>query len=362
MDSDVEAFVSNPLNAFMLIKRLSLDAIQIEHFVYNSVEEFSKGLEHLNLDPDELQGAVEGIDRLQTSYNLNTKDLANGIIDSDDFNITLSAYDLFVFGIELQKKEKYLRSIEYFVEALKKNQKHEDFKDVSDEEILTELILAYDITKNYEKAILAINDILQYNPENVEALLELKATFEELLKLGNIEKFEESGETLEQKLTRKVCSGEIKRSSTELSKLHCRYEFKNAFSLYFFKLEEINLDPLVVVYHEVVSESEIKILKALAKPELKRSVTIKTTGELDESKARVSKVAWFEDKDHKVVSRISKRIELMTGLTRSAAEDLQIQQYGIGGFYGCHFDFSEQLKLDDKGDRIATTLLYVSRK
>lgn len=54
----------------------------------------------------------------------------------------------------------------------------------------------------------------------------------------------------------------------------------------------------------------------------------------------------------------------MTGLTMSTAEELQIINYGIGGFYKAHYDFSTNL--EDHffhnlgiGNRIATTLFYV---
>lgn len=356
MHIDDEAFVSNPLNAFLLIKRLSLDANQIAQFVYNAAESFLNRMETLTLGSEEMQGVVEAIDRLQTTYNLKTEDLANGIIDSDSYNMTLSAHDLFSIGFELQKSEKSSRAIEYFTAALRKNQKVEGFNEVSDEEILTELMVAYDKTGNFEKAITAINDLLLFDPANldVETLLSLKETFQESLNLGIEEKFDEPQESLEEELTRKVCNGKLKRNLKELSQLYCRYESKNVLSkLARFKLEEVHIDPLIVVYHDVISENEIEVLKDLARDRLKREIE----GDFEEFRDFTLKVAWFEDDEHEVIARISKRVEVMTGLKASNAGDLQIRQYGIGGFSQLEDDFDDL----ENANRVATVLVYVSK-
>lgn len=64
------------------------------------------------------------------------------------------------------------------------------------------------------------------------------------------------------------------------------------------------------------------------------------TGELETANYRISKSAWLKDSEHKHVSTISKRVEDMTGLTMTTAEELQVVNYGIGGHYEPHFDFA----------------------
>lgn len=53
----------------------------------------------------------------------------------------------------------------------------------------------------------------------------------------------------------------------------------------------------------------------------------------------------------------------MTMLSMSAAEELQIVNYGIGGFYNLHYDFAVtgDTTFDEMaiGNRVATVLFYV---
>lgn len=65
-----------------------------------------------------------------------------------------------------------------------------------------------------------------------------------------------------------ACRGELERPLEILKKLKCKYiSHHTPFSkLARLKLEEISLDPFVVVYHNVMYDSEIQILQNMAKP------------------------------------------------------------------------------------------------
>ncbi|CAG2198607.1 P4HA [Mytilus edulis] len=76
--------------------------------------------------------------------------------------------------------------------------------------------------------------------------------------------------------------------------------------------------------------------------------------------------AWLDDRDHLVVDRVQNRIKAVTGLDLDSADALQVANYGIGGHYDPHYDFS--IRDDDDtsetekrdGNRIATFLLYMT--
>lgn len=73
--------------------------------------------------------------------------------------------------------------------------------------------------------------------------------------------------TPERRLYEMLCRGEIERAPIELAPLRCRM-IRNKPFLFIapLKLEEASLKPYIVIYHEVMSDREIELLKTLAKP------------------------------------------------------------------------------------------------
>nr|XP_019809220.1 PREDICTED: prolyl 4-hydroxylase subunit alpha-1 [Bos indicus] len=89
------------------------------------------------------------------------------------------------------------------------------------------------------------------------------------------------------------------------------------------------------------------------------------TGDLETVHYRISKSAWLSGYENPVVSRINMRIQDLTGLDVSTAEELQVANYGVGGQYEPHFDFARKDEPDafkelGTGNRIATWLFYMS--
>jgi len=76
-------------------------------------------------------------------------------------------------------------------------------------------------------------------------------------------------------------------------------------------------------------------------PQFKRAtVQNSKTGELETANYRISKSAWLRDDFHPHIAAVNRRVEQITGLTISTAEELQVVNYGIGGHYEPHFDFA----------------------
>ncbi len=95
------------------------------------------------------------------------------------------------------------------------------------------------------------------------------------------------------------------------------------------------------------------------------------------SDMRVSKTSWLWDETapDKVVPTVSKRIDMITGLStqlydiNSHAEAFQLVNYGLAGQYEPHHDYFETFgtdgailpsNLQGSGDRMATFMLYLS--
>lgn len=135
----------------------------------------------------------------------------------------------------------------------------------------------------------------------------------------------------EKKMYEMACRGELKPAESILSKLVCRYVDNNVPFLKIapLKLEEAYLDPYIILYRQVIYESEIDLMKKMAKPRFRRAtVQNHKTGELEVAQYRISKSAWLKDDDHIVVKTIGQRVEDMTGLSMITAEELQVVNYG----------------------------------
>lgn len=165
----------------------------------------------------------------------------------------------------------------------------------------------------------------------------------------------------------KTCSGTITLSSKEQSKLKCHYIFGKMTKIRRFKLEDVKLIPHIVHFHDVIYDTEMELLKELARPALKRSQVVTDTsfdiGRDDDS--RISKNTWLRTQEHKFLDIIDNRIEDMTGLCIKSAEDIQIANYGLAGQYEPHLDFRSKFDVDMhydliQGNRIATLMFYVS--
>lgn len=77
----------------------------------------------------------------------------------------------------------------------------------------------------------------------------------------------------ERRLYEGLCRNEVKQNPRALAKLKCRYVTNTSPFLKIapLKLEEANLEPYIVVYHEVMYDKEIELVKQMAKPRVSNS-------------------------------------------------------------------------------------------
>lgn len=107
-----------------------------------------------------------------------------------------------------------------------------------------------------------------------------------------------------------------------------------------YKIEELNLDPLVMVFHDMISDHRIDTIKDLAKPNMKRSTVRPIGGEGGKKRNyRISKNAWLPYNTHPYMEQMLRDIHDITNLDMTYSEELQVANYGLGGHYEPHFDF-----------------------
>uniref|UniRef100_A0A8C4MCY7 Prolyl 4-hydroxylase subunit alpha-1 n=1 Tax=Equus asinus TaxID=9793 RepID=A0A8C4MCY7_EQUAS len=306
---DPEGFVGHPVNAFKLMKRLNTEWSELENLVLKDMSDgFISNLtiqrQYFPNDEDQV-GAAKALLRLQDTYNLDTDTISKGNLPDP----------------EHQRANGNLKYFEYIMAKEK-----DDNKSASDDQS--------DQKTTPKKKGVAVD----YLPER--------------------QKYE------------MLCRGEgIKMTPRRQKKLFCRYHDGNRnpkFILAPAKQEDEWDKPRIIRFHDIISDAEIEIVKDLAKPRLRRAtISNPITGDLETVHYRISKSAWLSGYENPVVSRINMRIQDLTGLDVSTAEELQVANYGVGGQYEPHFDFARKDEPDafkelGTGNRIATWLFYMS--
>ena len=82
-NEDVETYLSNPINAYLLVKRLTTDWQTVESIIND--KSFSMLMKNETFPSfEDLSGAAEAVIRLQDTYKLDTSSLADGIISIRD--------------------------------------------------------------------------------------------------------------------------------------------------------------------------------------------------------------------------------------------------------------------------------------
>uniref|UniRef100_A0A8C0H455 Prolyl 4-hydroxylase subunit alpha-1 n=1 Tax=Chelonoidis abingdonii TaxID=106734 RepID=A0A8C0H455_CHEAB len=308
---DPEGFLGHPVNAFKLMKRLNTEWGELENLVLKDMSDgfiSNMTIQRQYFPNDEDQtGAAKALLRLQDTYNLDTDTLSRGNLPDP----------------EHQRANGNLKYFEYIMSKEKEaNKSTTETDSQTDKE-----------TKAKKK-----EPNKDYLPER--------------------QKYE------------MLCRGEgLKMTPRRQKKLFCRYYDGNQNPKYILapvKQEDEWDKPRIVRFLEIISDEEIETVKELAKPRLSRAtVHDPETGKLTTAHYRVSKSAWLSGYESPVVSRINRRIQDLTGLDVSTAEELQVANYGVGGQYEPHFDFARKDEPDafkelGTGNRIATWLFYMS--
>lgn len=176
---------------------------------------------------------------------------------------------------------------------------------------------------------------------------------------------------------------EDQKSLQELAKLRC---FLRGTVIPYYKAKEevVNYEPRIAIFHDVISPANIEHLKSIASKGFTRSTVFLentgpngqvTYGKLDN--VRVSQTSWVSTDEYPELSRLEDRIKLTTGLSaqykpvRSHSEKFQVLNYGVGGMYTVHYDYtgymlgipSNLLDSEDirtSGERVATWMFYLN--
>ncbi|GMT24855.1 hypothetical protein PFISCL1PPCAC_16152, partial [Pristionchus fissidentatus] len=377
-------FVTNPINAYLLIKRLTSEWGEVEKIMkQNEAPLFIQNITQRRIEneikfpkEEDLSGAATALLRLQDTYKLDTHDLANGKILGDKVGEPMNAHDCFEVGRSAYNNKDYYHTLMWMQEAIIKLEQEEPAS-VEEAEILEYLAYSLYQQGNVLRALSLTKRLVEISPNHPRAKGNVK-WYEDMLdgKEGEgeipevVNKRTDNDGIPERDAYEALCRGETEPADpAELKTLYCYLKCDRPFlKLAPIKVEILRHDPLAVLFKDIISEHEIAIVKDLATPRLRRAtVQNSVTGELETASYRISKSAWLKEEEHPVIARINKRIDMMTNLEQSTSEELQVANYGLGGHYDPHYDFArrsrEEIRLQygDTGNRMATVLFYMSQ-
>ncbi|KAI4458945.1 prolyl 4-hydroxylase alpha subunit [Holotrichia oblita] len=370
---DVQAYVENPINAYLLVKRLTTDWKLVQNLITrNTGEEFIADFDELKSSlkfpsDEDLNGAAVALTRLQDTYQLDTSSLAKGEINGVKYATELTAADCFELGRQSYTNNDHYHTQLWMMEA-DERLKREVNQSVERSEILEYLAFSTFKLGDVGLALDLTNKLLELIPTHERARGNKVYYEDEIAKTNSVQPKNISWNRQARMSYEALCRGEISPSDTIAAKLKCRYVNNgNPFLMIApFKVEEAYLNPHILIFHDVMADDEIATIKALAQPRFQRA-TVQNfmTGALETAQYRISKSAWLKEIEHKHVADVVQRVEDMTGLTMETAEELQVVNYGIGGHYEPHYDFARKeeanaFKSLGTGNRIATVLFYMS--
>ncbi|XP_075524920.1 prolyl 4-hydroxylase subunit alpha-2-like isoform X2 [Dermacentor variabilis] len=381
-DSEVADYMKHPVHAFHLMKRMVVDLGSIE----SQINELHASdprpditeMRASRLLPwdDDFNGIALSLARLQDTYLLNMTNLVDGhlTITSGPRNrtvpgrISLTARDCIFMGQVAAHNGFYDRSVEWVERALEKAA-NENPPSISTEHFAKYLDL---LIKKHDSVLNSVGKAgLEWQTYGVPVRERNKKPLQFRTKLFT----ENLTIAQEDQNYKRLCRGEQLRTPKMDTQLRCRYFYgKGGFlRLQPVKIEEANLKPYIITFHDIIGDRDINDLIEFATPRLSRSTHFADDG-IETSLIRTSSTAWLGDEDAPVATRLNRFLESLLGVgaryLKGEAEHYQIANYGVGGQFAAHIDYLDDILADPNrtiddfgrtsGDRIATLMFYLS--
>uniref|UniRef100_A0A1B6HE26 procollagen-proline 4-dioxygenase n=1 Tax=Homalodisca liturata TaxID=320908 RepID=A0A1B6HE26_9HEMI len=365
VDNTPQNNLGNPITAFALVKRLVRDW----PLVLNLLVENYVPPNHLTQLPreKELESALRGLARLKDVYSLSATQLANGMIGDMHDQTIMTASDCYDMGKYSYERMQYYTSISWFNEATKKIQNGD--KTVQQEKVLAHMFLASSfagclVPNQTFNSNRLLQQLLSDFP-NFTLSHELSRDYKEAwvknctwIREVNKKYFDEDNNKYDM-IYKKMCRRDFNMTT---SGLRCYYvHYGNPRLLIApFKLEEIHLDPPLIVFHDVISNHEIEKIKSNFLKNWKHCNT-SSSYTSTVTTYRTCESAKVTDKDP-TSAQLSRRVCDMTDLSIDTSEENQVACYGLGGEFKLHYDLTNESlsEVNHEGNRLATLMFYLS--
>lgn len=283
----------NPIEAFLLVKGLSMDLAEIVAITGDreNFKRFAGRIEELNrIQPfpgsEDMSGAAMGLIRLQDTYQLDTTAVANGALGDSCCASQLSVDDCFELGRQSYNAKNYDYAVEWMSEALVRFSMSEmNTSALNNYSYKNKTVFGKTVPPKISKS--EIQDYLHW-AQDIKRTLDVGKDFLSSLTGVELDAFVDtvaqvvSGQQQEDSLSQKelgdrykqLCRGESASMISANKDLTCSYSTRGqaGYLIGPVKQEMISLDPPMWSFKEAIFSGEIEILKSLARPKVIKTV------------------------------------------------------------------------------------------
>ncbi|KAL4148257.1 hypothetical protein QTP88_002537 [Uroleucon formosanum] len=308
--------------------------------------------EHKGLSGDHILWAHQSLRRLQLFYAIPASDMSAGRIDGKIIGDRMDACECCVMAKYCLEGNDMYGVLDWAVEAFRKWES-DGRPECIDPNIINYYIVSSSLYTGFDfmnLINLSESNYQEYTDKFVKYYRFIKNELFELEKGTAMDEMEYFHENEIVKEFRYLCKHGVLRTLTKYSK--CRYQTNNLFYriLMPFKEEDINTDPLIKIYHDVLYNDEILKIKTMSLANMNdakfNSSTINDT--VVKERIRSCQIYRMEEVDAiEYFGALNTRIESFTGFSTKTAERYQIVNYGLGGHYLPHYDSFKKGTLTD---------------
>lgn len=403
---------THPVGAFIALNKLSNELREVRYLLEGdgTPNEVATDLDEL-LDQgklpseDDAIGSGSALLRLQEFYKLDAKDLAEGRIihngrriDDDSVEFKMDFDDLFALGKIATDIGEYEQGMEWFDMAFSEAD-HQGLHNSTQIDDINNYnyLLEYMAYAAYKSDRLAYSSQLsqlwaEREPENEKAIANLKYFAHVFDQDAEPESYKPSedyelDETVDDAISIAIAPNEnpedkdfhvtpeeraqLCRSPPKANRNRCSRMDLLWSPIIGLKIEILHDSPRVIRVYDILTEKEAQSIREAALPALERS-TINKRGAFVTSDFRIAKTAWLGNEDPNV-ERLKTRVSALLGIDLTSSENLQVVNYGLGGFYDLHMDAipsdppsdsettSDQTLLQSlvNDNRLVTVLMYL---
>ncbi|KAH8411178.1 hypothetical protein KR222_009646, partial [Zaprionus bogoriensis] len=364
-----EEYITNSLNGFSLLRRLHQDWPKLLQYLEGSTTQTAiADMQHLLSEKatkeENFQAAIEGLLRIESVYNLEASHMAKGLLLNIQYKSGLNSADCFALGTHLFNKGKYSRSNHWFRTALRL------YEQPYDRLYSKVLLMKHNmLQRSYALAIGKSTKTLRKRPKNakeakwqkeaenmmneavnrakkadIKRLVNEYLAGDEEIFISQRAKFQKKPKALE-----RGCRGLWPERKTH--RLTCHYiQGHSVFQrLAPLKMETLNVQPDILLFHNVLSEDEIKYLKSTANDQ---GVPQDVLGIVKHFALPVSQ--------NPIYVRLKSKVTDMMRLNVTN-QSFHLYNFGLGGYLPSQLAvMRDNLKDQSANNRIATITFYAS--